>query len=69
MESKRRTLVDNHAFSIGLALLFIGGLVMFVQRRNSSITADEKWSEDLDQHDPIEQFNRPSSAPSFDDFQ
>ena len=54
---------------IGFAMLFIGGLVMFVQRRNSSITADEKWSEDLDQHDPIEQFNRPSSAPSFDDFQ
>ena len=54
---------------IGLGLLLIGGVLLFIQRRNESNTKDEFWSQepvdgDLNEHD-----NRPKAAPSVDIFE
>lgn len=54
---------------IGLVLLGIGGLVLFIQRRNVTVSEDKEWSHDSMSDGDMEQFNRPSMAPSLENFE
>jgi hypothetical protein len=54
---------------IGLVLLGIGGLVLFIQRRNVTVSEDKEWSHESMSDGDMEQFNRPSMAPSLENFE
>ena len=54
---------------IGLGLLLIGGVLLFIQRRNESNPKDEFWVQEPIEGDPNEHDNRPKVAPSVDIFE
>jgi len=54
---------------IGLGLLLIGGVLLFIQRRNESNPKDEFWVQEPIEGDLNEHDNRPKVAPSVDIFE
>ena len=54
---------------IGLVLLGIGGLVLFIQRRNGTISEGKEWGHESFSDEGMGQFNRPSMAPSLENFE
>ncbi|OUV38958.1 MAG: hypothetical protein CMA18_006910 [Methanobacteriota archaeon] len=54
---------------IGLVFLGIGGLVLFIQRRTGTVLEDKEWNHQSMSDEGMEQFNRPSMAPSLDNFE
>lgn len=54
---------------IGLSLLVIGGILLKIQRRNNTTHDEIHWGQDAIESSSEESFNRPTSAPSLENFE
>ena len=54
---------------IGLGLLVVGGILFLIQRRNKTGHDELHWGQDTIESSSEESFNRPTSAPSLENFE
>ena len=54
---------------IGLGLLIIGGILLMIQRRNTTTHDESVWGQNAVESSPEDSFNRPASAPSLENFE